>query len=382
MTAAEMILTNATVITRHDELPGATVVVRDGRIAEVDDTPSTASGAIDLGGRHLLPGLVEMHTDHMEKHFMPRPGVMWPSALAAVLAHDAQVASAGITTVFDAISIGADEDKGFRRQILADSVAAVKHAQHLDVLRADHLFHMRCEVSDPCVVEMFAPYADDPLVRVVSLMDHTPGQRQWANIDAFIQYNQGEGWGEDEVRRRVSELKAEQDRYAIAHRRQIVALVAGRDLALASHDDATEAHIAEAIEEGVTIAEFPITEEAARAARAAGLKTILGAPNVVRGGSHSGNIAALELARLGLLDGLSSDYVPASLLHAAFLLRERLALSLPEAVAKVSANVAEMVGLDDRGEIAPGKRADLIVVEATDHVPVVRQVWRTGQRVV
>jgi len=378
--SAELILTNAHVVTRHSAFTG-TVVVRDGEIAAVDAGRSDAPGALDMTGDLLLPGLIEMHTDNVEKHFEPRPGVLWPNALAAVSAHDTQIIGAGITTVFDAIAVGEYVEKGVRRHILNESIGAVKHAQQDGMLRAEHLFHMRCEVADPCVVEMFEPYANEPLVRLVSLMDHTPGQRQWANVDKFVQYYQGEDWGEEKLNAMIADQKANQAKYARAHRQQIVEMCRARGLPLASHDDATVEHVRESLEDGCVIAEFPVTVTAAAMAREHGMGTIMGAPNVVRGGSHSGNIAAIDLARDGLLSGLSSDYVPSALLQAVFKLEAETGMTLPAAVACVSANVAEMVGLTDRGEIAVGKRADLVQVRRGDGAPVVRQVWRGGTRV-
>jgi len=158
-----------------------------------------------------------------------------------------------------------------------------------------------------------------------------------------------------------------------------------RGISLASHDDTTEEHVNMAIESGVTLSEFPCTIDAAKLAHEHNLKVIAGAPNVVRGGSLAGNASALDFAKEGLLDILSSDYMPVSLAHAAFILNDKLGVTLPDAVAKASANVADALGFDDRGEIAPGKRADLVRVtlfenEAGD-VPVVREVWRQGIRI-
>jgi alpha-D-ribose 1-methylphosphonate 5-triphosphate diphosphatase len=380
LTGANLLLTNARIVTA-DAVFSGTVEVRDGQISAIDAGGTALPSAQDLDGDYLLPGLIEMHTDNMEKHFEPRPGVVWPNALSAVVAHDLQIAGAGITTVFDAISIGEYKTKGIRREILAQSIGAVQHAQAADLLRAEHLIHLRCEVSESCVVEMMAPHLENPLVRLVSVMDHTPGQRQWSDISKFVQYHKGEHWTPAELDAILGERLDNQARYARAHRAQIVALSQEHGLRLASHDDACEAHILESVADGCAIAEFPITREAAHAARAHGLATIMGGPNVVRGGSHSGNIAALDLAAEGLLSGLSSDYVPSSLIQAVFIMAEKGIMPLPQAVACVSANIADMVGLTDRGRIAPGLRADLARVRHTDHAPVVRDVWRQGRRV-
>jgi alpha-D-ribose 1-methylphosphonate 5-triphosphate diphosphatase len=161
----------------------------------------------------------------------------------------------------------------------------------------------------------------------------------------------------------------------------VVSLAKARGVKLASHDDATPDHIREAVEAGVAIAEFPTTREAAAAARSAGLSILGGAPNVVRGVSHSGNASALDFARAGLLDILSSDYVPVSLLHGAFRLADEIGIPLNEAVAKVTANPAASVGLDDRGALVEGLRADLVRVRVVDGLPIARAVWRGGERI-
>ncbi|HET8728294.1 MAG TPA: alpha-D-ribose 1-methylphosphonate 5-triphosphate diphosphatase [Alphaproteobacteria bacterium] len=374
----ETILTNARIVTRTEVFEG-TVHVRDGAVASVDKGRSSVASAEDLDGDHLLPGLIELHTDNLEKHFMPRPGVLWPSSLSAMIAHDTQIVGAGITTVLDAICVGVYRDREHRRQLLKTSIEAVQETARLGVLRADHLLHLRCEVSDPGVIEMFEPFEDEPLLRLVSVMDHTPGQRQWSDLKHYRQFHHG--LSEAELATRMAVLMEDSERYSARHRREIVERCRRRGLPLASHDDTTEEHVDEAIADGITISEFPTTLAAAEKARRSGMTTIMGAPNMVRGGSHSGNVSALDLASEGLLDGLSSDYVPSSLLHAAFLLEPQAGIPLPDAIATVSANAAAMVGLDDRGEIAPGKRADLLRVRKVGDLPTVRTVWREGQRV-
>jgi len=164
--------------------------------------------------------------------------------------------------------------------------------------------------------------------------------------------------------------------------REIVALAQEHGIPLASHDDTTEENVSDAVRDRVAVAEFPTTIDAARGLRRAGIGILMGAPNVVRGGSHSGNIAAIDLAREGLLDILSSDYIPSSLLMAALLLPEQVpSIDLAAAVRTVTKTPAEAVGLADRGEIAVGKRADLIRVHVARGIPVVRSVWREGRRV-
>lgn len=377
---AEMILTGARVVGPDAVIEGA-VVVRDGRIAEV--ATGAARTGEDLEGDYLLPGLVELHTDNMERHFAPRPGVRWPG-VSAVLAHDGQIAAAGITTVFDAVGMGTVRgDDDIRIAALDEMLAAVKAARAGNMFRAEHLFHLRCETSYPSVLDRIARLIDDPSVRLASVMDHTPGQRQFTREDKFREYYKGKfQFTDQELDAYIATQKERCEQWSAPNRRGMVAMCKERGIPLASHDDATPAHIEEAVGQGVAIAEFPTTVEAAAAAQANGLSVVMGAPNLVRGKSHSGNVSAGELAERGLLDVLSSDYVPASLLHGAFLLYERLGMPMPEAIASVSAEPAEVLGLDDRGTIEIGRRADLVQAGRVEDTSVVRRVWRQGRRVI
>ncbi|MBN9314818.1 MAG: alpha-D-ribose 1-methylphosphonate 5-triphosphate diphosphatase [Devosia sp.] len=375
----EFALANARIVLADEVIEGS-VLVRDGVIAEID--AGTGRVGEDVEGDYVVPGLVELHTDHFENHYRPRPGVTW-NALAALQSHDAQVAGAGITTVFDAVRIGSDPETGDITEDVAAMVEAVAHADADDRLRADHHIHLRCELATPDVAEHFDAHCANPIVGLASLMDHTPGARQYVTLDHYVAYYQKKmRFSDAEMTQFIADRQAERDKYADANRAAI--LKRGREigLAFASHDDATVEHVDEAVRDGMSIAEFPTTMDAARACHAAGLAVLMGAPNVVRGKSHNGNISAAELAKAGVLDVLSSDYVPFALMYATFLLPERADnITLPQAVQMVSKRPAEAAHLNDRGEIAVGKRADLVRVRRTDPVPVVRGVWRQGKRV-
>jgi alpha-D-ribose 1-methylphosphonate 5-triphosphate diphosphatase len=378
---ADMILSNARLVLA-DEVVHGTVRVSGGRIASFDSGNTAVAGSEDLDGDYLMPGLIELHTDNLERHIQPRPKVNWPTS-SALLAHDAQVAAAGITTVLDAIAVGGTLTEDIRDRIVRESAEAIRSFREADLLRADHHLHMRCEVAHKDVLRLFEPFKDDPLVLLVSLMDHTPGQRQFVNLDKLRVYYQGKhAMSDAEFERMIVDRKAAQELYSDRHRRILVEMALSAGHTIASHDDATQEHIDEAAELGLTISEFPTTMAAAHAAHAKGLTTIMGGPNVVRGGSHSGNVSAGELAEAGVLDALSSDYVPSSLLHGALMLHERHGMTLPGAIATVTRNPADMIGLDDRGRIAAGTRADLIRVKRLDDgVPVVRRTWREGRQV-
>ena len=375
-----IVFENARIVTSDDVIEGG-LVADDGIIQEILPKGRTPAGAVDLDGDYLMPGLVELHTDNLERQFAPRPAVRWPPD-AAMLAHDQQVTSAGITTVCDAVAVGFHDGKRERTEFLQRSIDALEHATAAGALKADHHLHLRCEVTSPYVVEMFEPLKNHPSLRVVSFMDHTPGQRQWHDLEKFRAFHRSGG------RRTEAELDAliekrleEQQRYGEEHRKVLIGQIKGLNVTLASHDDTTVEHVKEAANIGMTISEFPTTKEAAAAAHQHGMTTIMGAPNVIIGGSHSGNVAALDLARSGHLDAMSSDYVPVSLLHAVFRLSQQTDLTLAEATAKVSRNPAAMAGFDDRGEIAIGKRADLIRVRLVGETPSIMSVWRCGERV-
>ena len=377
----ETILSNARVVTANEVFDGS-VVLLDGKVFDVQPGVSQVPGAEDMQGSYLLPGLVELHTDNLEKHMSPRPGVDWPSA-SAVLSHDAQIIAAGITTVFDALSIGDINPRGKRMQQLPQMLAAITQAQSQGNTRAEHRLHLRCEVCHPDVLSVFRDLVEDPLVQLVSVMDHSPGQRQFAKEAKYREYYMGKyHLSVAEMDAFIEEQIANSKQYSDRHRQQIVQECHLRGLSIASHDDATLAHVQESASLGMAIAEFPTTLEAAKASHSLGLSVLMGAPNIVRGGSHSGNIAAAELARLGVLDILSSDYYPASLLQAALQLADLdNDYDLAKAIATVSLNPARAAGLDDRGEIRTGLRADLVQARLHDKQVVVQQVWRQAKRV-
>ncbi|HEY0287994.1 MAG TPA: alpha-D-ribose 1-methylphosphonate 5-triphosphate diphosphatase [Pseudomonas sp.] len=384
---SEQILSNAQIVTA-DRVFNGTVVLRNGLISEVDTGLSRLPQAQNLNGDYLLPGLVELHTDNLEKHLSPRPGVDWPSA-SAVMSHDAQIIAAGITTVFDALSIGDVNPKGKRMQQLPGMVEAIAKANASDMTRAEHRLHLRCEVCHPDTLSVFRDLVEQPLVQLVSVMDHSPGQRQFALESKYREYYMGKyhlsaAQMDEFIVEQVANAKTYSDRY----RRAIVDICQVRGLSVASHDDATLAHVEESAAYGMSIAEFPTTLEAAEGCRRLGMSVLMGAPNIVRGGSHSGNVAAASLAKEGLLDILSSDYYPASLLQAAFALAAQLddtqqpsGAGLAKAMSTVSGAPARAAGLDDRGEIRVGLRADLIHVRAVGSLPVIQQVWRQAKRV-
>ncbi|MCR6673438.1 alpha-D-ribose 1-methylphosphonate 5-triphosphate diphosphatase [Devosia ginsengisoli] len=379
VTLGELVLTNARIVLANEVLEGSLRV--DGGV--ITDIGAPSRTGLDLDGDYLIPGLVELHTDHLETHYAPRPRVRW-NPVAAVQAHDAQIAASGITTVLDAIRIGLDEDTDVSAEEMRILARAIRAGMDAGRLRAEHHIHLRCEVSAPDCLDSFLAIKDDPLVRLASLMDHAPGQRQFASLDAYKVYYQGKTKMSDaELDAFTARRNAQSVAHSSKHRRMISQLCHDQGIVLASHDDATRAHVEEAVDLGLHIAEFPTTLEAARASRQAGLSILMGGPNVVRGGSHSGNVSARALAEADLLDILSSDYIPFSMLQSAFSLADNVeGVSLSKAIQLVTKRPAEAAGFHDRGEIAVGKRADFVHLRVEDGIPIVLTVWRQGQRVI
>ncbi|WPS08130.1 alpha-D-ribose 1-methylphosphonate 5-triphosphate diphosphatase [Klebsiella aerogenes] len=377
-----MIINNVKLVLEDETINGS-LEVQEGRIYAFAESQSRLPGALDGEGGWLLPGLIELHTDNLDKFFTPRPKVDWP-AHSAMSSHDALMVASGITTVLDAVAIGDVRDGGDRLENLEKMINAVEETQKRGLNRAEHRLHLRCELPHHTTLPLFEKLVDREPVTLVSLMDHSPGQRQFANREKYREYYQGKYQLSGEQM-----LRFEEEQMALAaawsqpNRQAIAAMCRERQIALASHDDATHEHVAESHQLGSVIAEFPTTLAAAQASRQHGMNVLMGAPNIVRGGSHSGNVAAHQLATSGLLDILSSDYYPASLLDAAFRIADSddNAFTLAQAVRLVSKHPAQALGLHDRGVIAEGKRADLVLAHRRGEHVHIDHVWRQGKRV-
>lgn len=374
-------LANARLILPDGETRGRITMLGD-QIVDIVEDASVPAGSVDCAGDFVSPGLVELHTDNLERHIRPRPAVHWPHA-AAIVAHDAELASCGITTVFDAIRVGSIEGKGspglarYARE-LADEILAVRAA---GALRISHHLHLRAEVCSHSLVDELAQFGAEDRVGIVSLMDHTPGQRQFADIRQYEIYMKGKhGLSHESFKEHVIARQALGTQVREVHEAAAVAAAGRFGAVLASHDDTTTDHVARSSGYGIVLAEFPTTLAAATACRDYGIAVIMGAPNLIRGGSHSGNVAAQELAQAGLLDIMSSDYVPSALLYSAVKLAGIWG-DMARAMATVTSAPARASGLTDRGALVVGARADVIRFRTLEGVPVLQSVWSTGGRV-
>lgn len=377
----ETVFANAKIITENAIIHG-TIMFADGVISSIDSGTRVPLGAIDCEGDYVAPGLIELHTDNLERHLTPRPKVNWPKR-AAVLGHDRELAGAGITSVFDALRVGSETDQKshgylrYARETVDHILDQINHR----ALKVSHHIHLRAELCTETLVEELYEFSVNDRVRLVSLMDHTPGQRQFRDMSKHREYLMGKhGYNDAEVEAHWTKLRELQTLYLEKNRAATVAYATEVGAILASHDDTTLDDVLESDRLGITVAEFPTTLEAAEACRAKAQFIVMGAPNIVRGGSHSGNVAAQELARGGLLDILSSDYVPAALLNAAVSLGTLLE-DMAAGIRTVTACPADAVGFDDRGRIAPEKRADLVRFAMHDGLPIIKSVWSRGQRI-
>lgn len=370
-------LVHARVVFADRVVDDGAVTIADGRIDSLDATGGSAV-EIDLRGAWLVPGLVDLHCDAIEKEVEPRPRVHFPMPFAVANA-DKRNAAAGITTVYHALSFAHDE-LGVRNVDMAADVARAVHAFRPHAL-VDNRVHARYEVTDPTGFRPLAALISDGSLELLSFMDHSPGQGQFKTMEAYRDYVVRTYHRTPEDAERMAREKIASRDEAGDRVQALAAAARDAGVRMASHDDDTAARVQTMAALGVTVSEFPVNAEAAQAARAAGLTTIFGAPNVLRGGSQSGSMRALDAIAQGLADGLCADYAPAAMLAAAFRLPGISALDLPAAVRLVTRAPALAVGLSDRGEIAPGLRADLVAVHDVGGVPQATHVWCGGRLV-
>ncbi|WP_309668110.1 alpha-D-ribose 1-methylphosphonate 5-triphosphate diphosphatase [Tabrizicola sp.] len=376
-----IILANATLVLPNEVVRGS-IMLADGYIVEIDQGSGVPAGAVDCQGDLVMPGLIELHTDNLERHIEPRPRVNWPHQ-AAIIAHDAELASVGITTVFDALRVGSvvsdlKANYGEYARALADEILDLRTK---GALRINHLLHLRAEVCSETLIDEMAKFGPGDSIGIVSLMDHTPGERQFRDVMKLKDYICGKhGLSDDGFLEHVAGLRLLRDKVGALHETTAVSEARRYGATLASHDDTTAQQVAVSAENGAHFAEFPTTAEAAQACRDHGILVMMGAPNLIRGGSHSGNVAAADLAEADLLDILSSDYVPSSLLSGALMLGD-LWGDVARGISTVTAAPADATDLTDRGQLKAGLRADLIRVARVGSTGVVRGVWVSANRV-
>ena len=374
-------LTHARIVLPDGVLADSALLIDNGHIAAIEPDAAAvprAAQVIDLRGQTLLPGLVDLHCDAIEKEAEPRSRVMFPLDFA-VAQIDRRNAAAGITTPYHAVSFAGNSFGVRNFDTAGELVRAVAAFRGHSLV--DNRIHCRYEVTDASALPVLEQLVESGLVDLVSVMDHSPGQGQFKTLEAYLAYMMGNhAMSREEAHAAAARKLVEKDG-ALERVERLLALAARTGVPAASHDDDSAQRIATMHALGVRMSEFPINLETAQAAKAKGLPTILGAPNVLRGQSQSGSMRAIDAINAGVADCLCSDYQPSTLIAAAFAAERLAGLSLPQAAALVSANPAAACGLSDRGRIGAGLRADLVAVAMVAGQPLVTHTWSSGRLV-
>ena len=362
-----MWLSDFRVVLEDRVIPRGSVRIEGAKIAEIAEAP--VPGGLAGDGLLLCPGFIDMHGDMIEKEVEPRPRVDFPISIA-MRELDRRLASAGVTTGYASVSFTAGRAKGERRSYEHTSALIRGIAEHRAYLRVDHRIHARCDIRLEDSLATIEALIRAGHVDLVSLMDHTPGQGQYRNLERFAdQLAHIDEVSIDEARARIAERIAENARpEEVLHAtlNALSSLCKSHGIPMASHDDDTEAKVDLMASLGIAIAEFPVSPEAAARAKYHGIAVAMGAPNVLRGQSYSGNLSGRDVHSAGQLDMLCADYHPGAILPAALILAKTDAGGLPAAIAKCSSGPARALGLTDRGEIKPGLRADLMIADDAD----------------
>jgi alpha-D-ribose 1-methylphosphonate 5-triphosphate diphosphatase len=347
------------------------VRLENGLISAISETPVV--GGLSAAGHTLFPGFIDMHGDMIEQELEPRARVDFPMTVA-LPALDARLAASGVTTAYAAVSFSRGSVQGERRSfehtshVIRELHAARQHA------RVDHRIHVRFDITFDNAVGVLRDLLDAGQVDLVSLMDHTPGQGQYRNIEIHIKNKAANlGVSETKARQLVTTAIAERSipqEILLGNMKTVAQMCREHGVALASHDDDTVEKANLMADLGSIIAEFPVTLQAAQVAIERGIMTAMGAPNAMRGTSYSGNLSAQDAHASGLLSILAADYHPGAILPAVQVLANQDRNGLPGAARLASANPAKALGLTDRGEIAVGKKADLVFVDSHDRVAV------------
>lgn len=374
----KQLFVNADFVLSDDVIRDGSILVEDGRIRAVDPAGSPGAEVIDLGGKMMLPGMIDLHCDALEKEVEPRPNVHFPLDFACAQA-DKRNAAAGITTVFHALSFAHDE-LGVRNNHFAADIARAVHAWQPHGL-VDNRVHCRYEITDETGLVVLENLLTEEAMHLVSMMDHTPGQGQFKDIAAYRSYLERTYKKTADELDGILERKVASASGAFDRMQRLAAAAHRAGISVASHDDDSPERVATMRGIGAEISEFPVSLEAAEAAKAAGMITIFGAPNILRGQSQSGSMKAIDAIHAGLADCFCADYSPAALIVSMMRVAEQSDLDLPAAVRMVTLNPARAARLSDRGEIAEGKRADLIAVDRPKGLPQVSAVWVGGVEV-
>ena len=377
----QILLTDAHVVLREQVIEHGWVLIEDELITgygHAHTRPQHAAQVYNVAGNYVLPGVIDLHCDAIEKQIQPRPGVIIDESVAFYTT-DRILACSGITTELHSLSLD-DAEFGVRNEeFVRNFIAQIASADQRIV---NHLVHCRVEVSSERGVTSLAQVIDSPYLKLVSIMDHSPGQGQYPTDESF-RYYVAKTTGRNDAEIDAIIQKKHALRESIPQRvQEVIQLAHAHHIPLATHDDDTAAKVHDWVAQGIRISEFPTTMEAATAAHQHAMLVGMGAPNVLRGKSSGGNLSAIEAVKAGVVDWLCSDYYPAAMIPAAFKLAELKLCSLADAINLITYNPAQAIGVEHAvGSIQLGLQADLVVVAKHHHTPIVKQVYVHGRQV-
>lgn len=374
-----MRLANLKAVLPDGILDDACIEIKDGLIIDICQD-ITRDGDIDGQGFLLLPGFIDLHGDMIEKDVEPRPQAYFPTDLA-LYELDKRLAALGITTAFATISFSETKKTAYLRseERARETIELINRLR--STLKVDTYIHARFEITNQSAPAILEDLLDRQLIHLISLNDHTPGQGQYRNIEAYIKHVSAWKGVPEETFREETMRRLEQQKQNPVNWDSVQTIceqAKANNITIVSHDDDTPEKVSLLSSLGATISEFPVTLEAAKAAKAQDMYTIMGAPNAFRGGSNTGNLSALKALEHGLLDILAADYYPAAMLHSVFKLSDEGILQLHEAVKLISTTPAVAMNLEDRGSIELGKRADFVLVD-NHRLPQVKATFSKGK---
>ncbi len=376
-------ITNGKIVQEHRILEGYALLIEQERIYDI--VPEAALAYMELDevvnayGGYVTPGFIDMHSDHIEAMAAPRPSSIMDMELA-VYEFEKECCTHGITTMFHSVSIwegvGASP---MRRPELVKQLADIIEKSHSQLHLIHHRFHMRFEIDNQEQFPLMLDYLRQKRVHLISFMDHTPGQGQYRNIEVYKNYVRNARHMSDEDVEAEVNRRMNSEKLTLENIREAASLAQEQGISIASHDDDTKEKLDVVQSLGATISEFPITLEVAKEAKRRGMYTVVGAPNILLGGSHSGNMNAADAIVSAAADVLCSDYYPASLLHAVFQMTKQ-GQRLQDMIAMVTIQPARATGIDqDYGSIEKGKKADLLIIRTLPNdLPAITEVFVDG----